>query len=109
MVKVIIYNNNGNILGLEVSGHAGYAKKGEDIVCAGVSVLMYTLLNSLEELLNISTDCVVSSGHIKYFLPNDIKKETFEKSQLIFKTIIVGLKNIRDSYNSYIYVLEKEV
>lgn len=30
--------------GLKISGHAGYAEKGKDIVCAGVSVLYQTLI-----------------------------------------------------------------
>lgn len=33
-------------LTLTVSGHAGYAPKGQDIVCAGVSTLVYTLISS---------------------------------------------------------------
>lgn len=34
---------------LEATGHAGYSQNGEpDIVCAGVSTLMYTLANYLE-------------------------------------------------------------
>ena len=33
---------------LEVRGHAGYAPKGEDIVCAGVSTLWGTLLAALD-------------------------------------------------------------
>ena len=32
-------------LTLSVSGHAEYAPKGHDIVCAGVSTLVYTLIN----------------------------------------------------------------
>ena len=35
---------------ITVSGHAGYAKKGHDIVCAAVSILIYNLQNSIERL-----------------------------------------------------------
>ena len=31
---------------LSLTGHAGYAPIGQDIVCAGVSTLVYTLINS---------------------------------------------------------------
>lgn len=34
--------------GVEVSGHAGYAPAGQDIVCAGVSTLVYTLALALD-------------------------------------------------------------
>lgn len=36
-------------LRLESAGHAGYAEKGEDIVCAGASMLTGALAGSLEE------------------------------------------------------------
>lgn len=33
-------------LTLTVTGHADYAPYGQDVVCAGVSTLVYTLINS---------------------------------------------------------------
>lgn len=35
---------------LKCLGHAGYAKEGEDIVCAAVSTLCYTLYNYIRKL-----------------------------------------------------------
>jgi uncharacterized protein YsxB (DUF464 family) len=35
------------VVSLEISGHAFYAEKGSDIVCAGVSVLQQTLARTL--------------------------------------------------------------
>ncbi len=35
---------------ITVSGHAGYAEKGHDIVCAAVLILIYNLQNSIERL-----------------------------------------------------------
>ena len=35
---------------ITISGHAGYAEKGHDIVCAAVSILIYNLQNSIERL-----------------------------------------------------------
>ncbi len=39
----IIYDEKGQDMILQASGHAGYAPKGQDIVCAAVSALMQTL------------------------------------------------------------------
>lgn len=36
--------------GITISGHAGYAPAGQDIVCAGVSALTQTLIKSIEDL-----------------------------------------------------------
>ena len=34
---------------LAVRGHAGYGRQGQDIVCAGVSALVYALAGTLQE------------------------------------------------------------
>lgn len=44
----VTYNEVGDEMILRAEGHAGYAEKGKDIVCAAVSVLMQTLACSVE-------------------------------------------------------------
>ncbi len=44
----IIYNEAGHDMILRAEGHAGYAEKGSDIVCAAVSTLMQTLAYSVD-------------------------------------------------------------
>lgn len=44
----IIYDEKEKNMILQVSGHAGYAEKGSDIVCAAVSALMQTLAYSVD-------------------------------------------------------------
>lgn len=43
MIEIHVYNCR-----LEVKGHAGAGPCGEDLVCAGVSTLVYTLAESLQ-------------------------------------------------------------
>ena len=43
----VTYNEVGDEMILRAEGHAGYAEKGKDIVCAAVSVLMQTLAYSI--------------------------------------------------------------
>ena len=45
----------GDGLELRASGHAGYAPRGRDVVCAGVSALLYGFVAYLEELAPIAT------------------------------------------------------
>ncbi len=49
MVRVEFFTNkeSGSIT-LKVTGHAGQAKKGEDIVCASVSILAYTVAQAIQ-------------------------------------------------------------
>lgn len=44
----IIYDEKEHDMTLQASGHAGYAPKGQDIVCAAVSCLMQTLAYSVD-------------------------------------------------------------
>ncbi len=39
-----------NLYIFEISGHAGFAKSGEDIVCASISTAIYMTRNSIELL-----------------------------------------------------------
>ena len=49
MTTVTIYQTkNGIYKGFELSGHAGYAKNGADIVCAAISMLTTNTINSIE-------------------------------------------------------------
>ena len=49
MVRADFFTNkeSGSIT-LKLTGHAGQAKKGEDIVCAGASILAYTVAQALQ-------------------------------------------------------------
>ena len=40
----------GRTFELTISGHANYAKKGKDIVCAGVSALTIALIRTLNDM-----------------------------------------------------------
>ncbi len=56
MIHVTIYQNKkGEYTGFSATGHAGYAKAGEDIVCAAASVLMINTVNALEIYAGAST------------------------------------------------------
>ena len=61
MTRVTLYYQNGTLTGIECRGHSGFAKKGSDIVCSAVSVLMQSLVLGLENIakvqgLNVEAD-----------------------------------------------------
>ncbi len=41
-----------------MSGHAGYAEEGSDIICAAASILVYTLANSLERICGVDAQSI---------------------------------------------------
>ncbi len=49
MIKIIVYKELEDYVGLRLMGHAGYADAGYDIVCSAISVLTINLVNSIEK------------------------------------------------------------
>jgi len=111
MIKAIIFRNNQEYLvGFEISGHAGYAEIGHDIVCAAVSFLATTTVNSLEEQLSVKPQVEVdeADGYLLCCLPFEILASgDREKSQVILKTLEIGLKSLELEYGQYVKLLQR--
>lgn len=58
MIKVSVKKENDVVKYIKISGHAGYAEEGYDIVCASVSSIAITTVNAL---ISINEDCLVYS------------------------------------------------
>lgn len=58
----IRYTESQDTFRLTMSGHAEYAEAGKDIVCAGASTLLFTLINHLE-LIGEAYNCDYSKGY----------------------------------------------
>ncbi|MDO9628717.1 MAG: ribosomal-processing cysteine protease Prp [Acholeplasmataceae bacterium] len=66
MIKSNIVLENGKIKQFNVFGHANYAKKGEDIVCAAVSSAVLVTANAIRHLgLSQTIDLTVKDGDFK--------------------------------------------
>ena len=95
---------DGSIHDFEVKGHAGYAKPGEDIVCAGVSAVTVGTVNSIESLTGVVMNSRMKNGFLSSSLP-PIEDETVEsKVQLLLESMLVMLNDIADSYGEYIQI-----
>ena len=95
---------------IEAEGHAGKAKPGEDIVCAGISALMQALLNVLfreeeDGYLTLDWYAEQNSAAIRiHAKPFNFRKETI---RAYFRMTLMGLKAIEQNYGEYIKVIEE--
>ena len=109
MINVTIYkDSNKSICGFHVSGHAGYADAGKDIVCAGVSTLVVTISNAIEKFTADEFECFEDekAGDVSLRFTNTISKE----SDILMNTLVLGLTDISDSYGKkYLKISYKEV
>ena len=109
MVRVTILKDQKNqCRGFETNGHAGYAEKGEDIVCAAVSALTINTVNSLEQF---TTDpFVLLSDEKEGSISIRFETEPGEAAALLLSSYELGIQGIAENYGTQYLSLEmKEV
>lgn len=76
-----------------IDGHAGYAEPGQDIVCAAVSALVQTLIQSIEDLTSDKITYDISPGWA------DIKHGNLsQRAKLLVDSFFVGVEMIANEY-----------
>ncbi len=102
MIKITYLENNDQIIYLKSEGHANYDIKGKDIVCSAVSAIIIGGLNAIKNI----DDYQVSSenGKVEIALKTD-KQNNIDK--IVFKTMLIQLKTIEDSYKDYVKITKK--
>ena len=82
---------------IRISGHAGYADMGKDIVCAGVTALVQTLIKSIEDLTTdkIKYEILPGKACIKF---RNLSKET----KLLINSFFKGAELIADEFPGYV-------
>ncbi len=89
---------------ISIEGHSGLAKPGEDIVCAGISALAYTLLNCLLDE-EASENIKFIKKHIcDGYMYIEFKPFCYSKSRIsgIVDALITGFLMLEENYPDYI-------
>lgn len=109
MTRIIIRKTTeGEYKGFSCYGHAEYANKGKDIVCAALSVLTINTVNSLEQLTEerMEVECRETEGVITCRFTGSIS----EGSRLLMDSYVLGCRNVFQEYgNKYLELEFKEV
>lgn len=103
MTEVVVTRKEGSIVCVKASGHAGYSKSGEDIVCAALSSVIQTAILGLCNVAKI--DCKYSInddlGCLELEIPN-LGKEDRHNADLILETMLCGIADLHEGYSKYI-------
>jgi len=106
MIKITVLKHTGEYRGFVISGHAGYADEGYDIICSAVSALSVTTVNALESLAHVYVEAEQEDGYISCQFPKGINAE----GKLLMDAMILGMQQIRESYGKrYTQVRFEEV
>ena len=106
MIKVIFNAPNERITSFTLSGHADFAKKGSDIVCAGVSAVSFGSVNAIISLTDIEPEIEQGQegGYLRCVFPENLSPETEEKVQLLLNGMLVSLQTIEREYGEYMKI-----
>ena len=86
--------------GITISGHAGFAESGKDIVCAGVSALTQTLVKAAGDLTadKIAYDILPGRADIHY-------RDLSEAGKLLVDSFFIGVIMIADEFPDHVRIV----
>lgn len=105
----ITRTESGTIRSFEMSGHALFADRGKDIVCAGVSAVSVGAINAVHELTGVTPDLEHrADGFLSCVVPEELPEDTHKKIQLILEAMVVSLRTIEEEYGKHIKITFKK-
>lgn len=101
MIRMTIQEEaDGWIRSIKATGHAGYAQKGSDIICAAITALMTTVVGALQDIVGIKPKALLEPGHLAIDLE---KRDRYSQQQgeqilTLMRTLELGSRQIEASY-----------
>ena len=103
MIKAVFFKDSGGAYrGFSISGHAGYADSGRDIICAGVSVLAINTVNSIEAFTEDKFEAAVDDK--TGMLTCSFLEAVSAESTLLVNSLLLGLRGIEEDYTDHTYI-----
>lgn len=97
-------DKNGDFEYIEISGHAGFADEGKDIVCSAISAITNGSINFLK--VNYRKICKVFCNSAKIVIY--LERKNYD-CQLSLCMMMFQLKNIADHYPNYLKIVKKKI
>ena len=105
MICATMLTRQDKLCGFTVSGHAGMAAHGSDIVCAAVSSAVYMAANTLTDVCGCAADIAEQDGHLSVRLTQPIG----DSAQTILKGLQDHLQGLSAQYPNFITIQLTEV
>ncbi len=105
MIRTVFYQHNQQLCGCVVSGHAGYADHGQDVVCAGVSTAVQMTANMLTEVFKLPADISVEENRIGIRLEGTPSPEGVK----ILRGLELQIQLLKEDFPKFIQIKHTEV
>lgn len=103
----LLADKSGELQGFRLTGHAGFAPAGEDIVCAGVSALVQAIICSLQRFLSQQPEIKREENGenlLEVVLPDLTLEADRIRAKVLLETLEIGLTGIFQGYPDYIKI-----
>lgn len=101
MVKIDLFYCDDYLRRVTVYDHANFAKKGQDLVCAGVSAIVFGMANSFDELCHDDVDIIIDAKDTRITFE---KKRNQRVVDLLFDVLLLQIQTIANEYSDYIEI-----
>ena len=105
MIKISFFVVNSVLIGYEISGHSGYKKAGEDIICASVSSAAYMICNTITDILLIDAEVEIRDGFMSVILT----RNDAITAQIVLEGLKLHMVELQKDYSDFIIVNVLEV
>ena len=104
MIRTVLYRNAAKQLtGYSAKGHSGYAEEGSDIICAAVSILGATCVNSLESVAGVIPVITANDdGILEFHLPDGLDELPMHDAQVLLGALKQGLSDLAEQFPQYV-------
>lgn len=92
MTSVKAKKINEYFISIEIDGHAEFAQYGNDVVCAGISSIVFGALNAFDYYNLSASRIIISESLIRINLVEDTTIQT------IAQTLLIQLQTIEQTY-----------
>lgn len=103
MTKIIFILKQDHYLGIKIFGHTMFEEKGKDIICAGISSIVFGGLNALK--INDKNVLVKIDKEHALVEVNNISLQ--ERIQGIVQTLHVQLETIYQKYPEHVKIIKE--
>lgn len=97
MVRIQMKIGEDGTCELIANGHANYAERGKDIVCASVSILIYTLIASIDEK-DLSAPAAIEMREGETLIMVKPKSENRGEICAVFEVIANGFELLQKNF-----------
>lgn len=106
MIEVVLLSHGDCVVGFRVSGHAGYAESGSDVVCAGVTTAVQLTANGVTECAGVAAEVQVEENLVSLLLPERCRNDA---ALLLLEAFELQMGVMAQEYKEYVALTYAEV